>query len=390
MTLNLTTSIFKPKMQQKNILIICGEPSGELQAANLTLAIKKIAPEIKIMGVGGALLAKAGADIIYDIKGLSVMGLFDVLKKLPRFFALKRMILDKLSSEKFDAVIFVDFSGFNLRLAKAINNRIPTIYYVSPQIWASRPGRIETIRKYIRKVIVLFEFEKNFYKKYGMDVDCVGHALLDIVNPTMAKDELLHKLNLLKEKKAVVLLPGSRKQEINKILPIMLKTAHIMNKNNEFQFVIAKAAQADWKVYDKIIKKSGVETKFLEGKTYDALNIADFALICSGTATLEAAIMQKPFFIIYKMNLLNYLLYRPQVKIPYIGIVNIVAGMRIVPEFIQFQAQPKKIAALALEILNNRVKLENMRIELGEVKSALGSPGAAHRAAKLVIDFLNS
>jgi len=377
-------------MQQKNILIICGEPSGELQAANLTLAIKKIAPEIKIMGVGGALLAKAGADIIYDIKGLSVMGLFDVLKKLPRFFALKRMILDKLSSEKFDAVIFVDFSGFNLRLAKAINNRIPTIYYVSPQIWASRPGRIETIRKYIRKVIVLFEFEKNFYKKYGMDVDCVGHALLDIVNPTMAKDELLHKLNLLKEKKAVVLLPGSRKQEINKILPIMLKTAHIMNKNNEFQFVIAKAAQADWKVYDKIIKKSGVETKFLEGKTYDALNIADFALICSGTATLEAAIMQKPFFIIYKMNLLNYLLYRPQVKIPYIGIVNIVAGMRIVPEFIQFQAQPKKIAALALEILNNRVKLENMRIELGEVKSALGSPGAAHRAAKLVIDFLNS
>ncbi|MDD5568677.1 MAG: lipid-A-disaccharide synthase [Candidatus Omnitrophica bacterium] len=377
-------------MQQKNILIICGEPSGELHAANLTLAIRKIAPEIKITGVGGALLAKAGADIIYDIKGLSVMGLFDVLKKLPRFFALKRMILDKLSSDKFDAVIFVDFSGFNLRLAKTINNRIPAIYYVSPQIWASRPGRIETIRKYIRKVIVLFEFEKNFYKKYGMNVDCVGHALLDIVNPTMAKDELLQKLNLAKEKKTIALLPGSRKQEIRKILPIMLKTAHIMNKNNEFQFVIAKAAQADWKVYDKIIKKSGVETKFLEGKTYDALNIADFALVCSGTATLEAAIMQKPFFIIYKMNLLNYLLYRPQVKIPYIGIVNIVAGKRIVPEFIQFQAQPEKIAALALETLKNRVKLENMRIELDEVKSALGSPGAAHRAAKLVIDFLNS
>jgi len=389
LTLNLTTSIFKPKMQQKNILIICGEPSGELHAANLTSAIKKIAPEIKVLGVGGALLAKAGADIIYDIKGLSVMGLFDVLKKLPRFFALKRIILDKLSSEKFDAVIFVDFSGFNLRLAKAINNCIPTIYYVSPQIWASRPGRIETIRKYIRKVIVLFEFEKNFYKKYGIDVDYVGHALLDIVNPTMAKEGLLNKLNLSQEKRTIALLPGSRKQEINKILPVMLKTAQIMDKTNNFQFVIAKAAQADWKVYDKITKKSGVETKFLEGKTYDALNIADFALVCSGTATLEAAIMQKPFFIIYKMNLLNYLLYRPQVKIPYIGIVNIVAGKRIVPEFIQFQAQPKKIAALALEILDNRVKLENMRIDLGKVKSALGSPGAAHRAAKLVIDFLN-
>lgn len=376
-------------MAQKQILIICGEPSGELHAANLISAIKKTDPKIKVSGVGSSLLAGAGADIIFDIKGLSVMGLFDVIKKLPRFIGLKRTILDKLASEKFDAVIFVDFSGFNLRLAKAINNRIPTIYYVSPQVWASRPKRIETIKKYVRKIIVLFEFEKEFYKKYGIEVDCVGHALLDVVNPTIAKDELLHKLNLSPEKKIIALLPGSRKQEINKILPIMLKTARILNKDNGFQFVIAKASSLDWKVYDKLIRKSEVEVKFLEGKTYDTLNIADFALVCSGTATLETAIMQKPFLIIYKMNLLNYLLYRPQVKIPYIGIVNIVAGRKIIPEFIQFEAQPKKIAAAALELINNRVKLENMKAELSAIKSSLGSPGAAHRAAKLVLDFLN-
>lgn len=375
-------------MAQKQILIICGEPSGELHAANLISAIKKTNPEIRVLGVGSSILASSGADIIYDIKGLSVMGLFDVVKKLPRFFGLKRLLLDKLASEKFDAVIFVDFSGFNLRLAKAINNRIPTIYYVSPQVWASRPKRIETIKKYIRKIIVLFEFEKDFYKKYGIDVDCVGHALLDIVNPTIAKDELLHKLNLSSGKRIIALLPGSRKQEIDKILPVMLKTAQIMNKNNDFQFVIAKAVQLDWKFYDRIVRKFEVEVKFLEGKTYDTLNIADFALVCSGTATLETAIMQKPFLIIYKMNLLNYLLYRPQVKIPYIGIVNIVAGRKIIPEFIQFQAQPKKIAALALELINNRVKFENMKAELSAIKSSLGSPGAAHRAAKIIIDFI--
>ena len=169
----------------------------------------------------------------------------------------------------------------------------------------------------------------------------------------------------------------------------MLKTAQLMNKNNDFQFVVAKASSLDWKFYDRIAGKFEVEIKFLEGKTYDTLNIADFALVCSGTATLETAIMQKPFFIIYKMNLLNYLLYRPQVKIPYIGIVNIVAGKKIIPEFIQFQAKPKKIAAAALELINNRVKLENMKAQLGAIKSSLGSPGAAHRAAKLVIDFLN-
>jgi len=145
-------------MAKKQILIVCGEPSGELHASALASAIKKLNPEIKISGVGSSLLAQAGAEIIYDIKGLSVMGLFDVFKKLPKFFILKGLILEKVRQGRFDAVVFVDFSGFNLRLAKVINNRIPTIYYVSPQVWASRQGRIKTIKKYIQKMIVLFEF----------------------------------------------------------------------------------------------------------------------------------------------------------------------------------------------------------------------------------------
>jgi len=377
-------------MAKKQILIICGEPSGELHASLLATEIKKLSPEIKISGVGSSLLAQAGAEIIFDTKGLSVMGLFDVLKKLPKFILLKQLILDKIKQGKFDAVIFVDFSGFNLRLAKAINNSVPTIYYVSPQVWASRARRIEVIKKYIRKMIVLFEFEKEFYMKHGLDADCVGHALLDVVKPSMGKDELLHKLSLANDKTTIALLPGSRKQEINKILPIMLKTAQLINQKINAQFVIAKPKQTDWGIYDRITAKFKVEVKFVEGNTYDALNIADFALVCSGTATLETAIMEKPFLIIYKMGLLNYLLYRPQVKIPFIGIVNIVAGRKIIPEYIQFGAAPEKIAANALELLNNRIKLENMRVELAAVKSLLGQPGAAHRAAKIIVDFLKN
>ena len=375
-------------MDKKQILIICGEPSGELHAASLASALKEINPAIKISGVGSSLLAQAGVEIIYDTAGLSVMGIFDVLKKLPKFFALKKFILQRIKEDKFDAIIFVDFSGFNLRLAKAVNNSIPAIYYVSPQVWASRPGRIASLRRYIRKIIVFFEFEKEFYKKYGINADFVGHALLDVARPKMDKNELLHKLNFSPEKITIALLPGSRKQEIKRILPLMLKAAQIISKGINAQFVIAKPKQADWRVYDRITARFDIDVKFVEANTYDALNIADFALVCSGTATLESAIMQKPFLIIYKMGLLNYLLYRPQLKIPYIGIVNIVAGRKIIPEFIQFNATPKKIAQKSLEILNNRIELERIRSNLALIKSTLGQPGASHRAAKIIIDFI--
>lgn len=376
-------------MAEKQILIICGEPSGELHAATLVSAIKNINPGIKVLGVGSRLLERAGAEIIYDTAGLSVMGLFDVLKKLPRFFSLKQFILNKIAADKFDAVIFVDFSGFNLRLAKAINNSIPTIYYVSPQVWASRPGRIKTIRKYIKKMIVFFKFEKEFYSRYGMDADFVGHPLLDIAKPSMTKKEFLSGLGLSDNKKTIALFPGSRKQEIKTILPIMLETARMLKAKVETQFIIAKPAQVDWDIYNSLVKRSDLDAKVVEGKTYDCMECADFCLVCSGTATLETAIMGKPFVIIYRMNLLNYLLYRPQVKLPYIGMVNIVAGKKIIPEFVQFRARPKKIAPEVLRILGDQKELQKITSNLNSVKSSLGEPGAASRAAQIIINSLN-
>jgi len=377
-------------MAEKHLFIVCGEASGDLQAGNLAKEILALDPKIKISGVGGEILRQAGAKIYSDIKNLAVIGLFDVLKKLPKFFALKKLILEKIKTEQPTAIIFVDFSGFNLRLAKAINHSIPTLYYISPQVWASRPGRVKTIKKYISKMIVLFKFEEGFYKNYGIDVDFVGHPLLDIVRPTMEKKEFLNKFNLSKIKTTVTLLPGSRKQEIKNILPIMLKSAMLISKKiNDVQFVIAKSPQVDWNIYNQRIQGLNLDLEIIEEKTYDCLNIADFCLVASGTATLEAAIMQKPFVVIYKMSFLNYLLYRPQVKVPYIGMVNIVADKLIVPEFIQFQASPKKISAVVLKILKEPAEIEEMKNNLAQIKPLLGPTGASSRAARIILDFLN-
>ncbi len=377
-------------MAQKNILIVSGEPSGDLQAANLAQAILAINPEMKISGVGGLYLARTGAEIIYNIKELAVMGLFDVFLKLPRFFTLQKLILNKIKKDKPQAVILVDFSGFNLRLAKKINKSIPTIYYVSPQVWASRPGRVKTIKNFIHKMIVLFKFEEEFYRKYGVAADFVGHPLLDIARPDMEKSVFLKRYGLAESKTTIALLPGSRKAEIKNILPVMLGAAELIEKEiKNTQLVVAKPHQVELDIYNRIIKNFNLDLKIIEGKTYDCLNSADFCLVCSGTATLETAIMQKPFVVIYKMGLLNYLFYRPQVKVPYIGMVNIVAGKKIIPEFIQFQARPQKIAQATLKILNNPQELERMKNDLAGVKSSLGEKGAASGAARIIINFIN-
>ncbi|MBM3243557.1 MAG: lipid-A-disaccharide synthase [Candidatus Omnitrophica bacterium] len=376
-------------MAEKQILIICGEPSGELHAARLVEELKKLNPGIKISATGSQLLHNAGAEIFYDISGLSVMGFFDVFKKLPKFFSLKRQILSKIKSDKPDAVILIDFSGFNLRLAKGIDNTVATIYYVSPQVWASRSGRVKTIKKYIKRMIVLFKFERAFYKDYGIEADWVGHPLLDIVKPTMQKEELLKSLQLKENKITITLLPGSRKQEVNRILPIMLKSAKIINESLDIQLLVGKSSQVQWDTYNTLINSSGLDVKIVEGKAYDCMNIADFCMVCSGTATLETAIMQKPYCLIYKMSYLNYLLYRPQIKLPYIGLANIVAGKKIIQEFIQFQASPKKIAEYVVNTLRNPVRLQDLREGLTKIKPALGETGAAKSAAKIILSLLS-
>ncbi|MCK9572273.1 MAG: lipid-A-disaccharide synthase [Candidatus Omnitrophica bacterium] len=377
--------------QIKKILIVCGEPSGDLLAGNLAAALKSLNPEIKIIACGGKTLAQNNAEIFYNIKDLAIMGLFDVLKNIPKFLRLKKIILQKIASEKPDAIILVDFSGFNLRLAKEINNKIPTIYYVSPQIWASRPGRIRQIKRFISKMIVLFKFEEDLYQTAGVNVSFAGHPIVESVKPTVSKEDFLKNLGLDPKKITLALLPGSRKQEIKYLLPVMLQATEMIARNfPQAQFVIAKSNHLETAVYQKILKNSKLTIKIVEGKTSDCLNASDLSLVCSGTATLEAGLIGKPFLIIYKMNLLNYLLYRPQIRVPCIGIINIIAGKKIIPEFIQFQATAANISRQAITLLNDQVQRQDMQNKLSAACLNLGLPGASKRAAEAILNFLNN
>lgn len=375
--------------QIKKILVVCGEASGDLHAGNLVASIKGRHRDVEFLAVGGAHLRQAGANICYDIKDLSCLGFFDVLNKLPRFFRLKDALLQKIKQEKIDAVILVDFSGFNLRLAKSINKSIPVVYYISPQVWASRQGRVKTIQRYIHKMLVLFKFEVEFYKQRGVDAQFVGHPLLDIVKPAKEENDFRLKSGLSDKKTTFALLPGSRVQEVKHILPAMIKAlSFIQRKEPSLQAVIAKSSQVDMAVYQELMRGATVDLKIVEGLTYDCLKIADFSFVASGTATLESAIIGKPFAVIYKMGLLNYLLYRPQVKVPFIGIVNIVGGKYVVPEFIQFNATGERIAKYVLGFLSDNEKKERMSKELSRVKSLLGDTGATLRASRIISDFL--
>lgn len=404
----------------KKIIVVTGEPSGDLQAGLLVTKIKELDSSIQVFAVGGDCLRNAGARIIHDIKELTVLGFFDVLKKLNLFNRLMKLLIHTVAELKPEAVILVDFSGFNLRFARKIHAFAKTIYYISPQVWASREGRIKTIKKFIDKLIVIFKFEQDFYKKFGMQAEFVGHPLLDIVKPSLTKEEALKEFGVQEENPVFALLPGSRVSEIRNILPIMLETARLIKaKIQDAQFIISKPLSIDNTLYERILASSsrgariqsgrrsnlpdrvGIPTRFqdegrdnleiklIENKQYDCLNVADFVLVASGSATLETAIMRKPNVVIYKMGLLNYMLYRPLVKIPFIGMENIVAGKLVAPEFIQFRAKPRLIADKILGNFQDKERLTQMQKDFSVLKENLGPPQAALRAAKSILAFLN-
>jgi lipid-A-disaccharide synthase len=376
---------------KKKIMLVCGEASGDLHASLLITSIQTLDPNISFSAVGGNLTRNTGAEIICDINELSVMGLFDVLKKLPRFFALKKLIFKKIEAFQPDLLILVDFSGFNLRLARAVNRKIPIIYYISPQVWASRSGRIKTIKEYITRMIVFFKFEEELYRKEGVPVHCIGHPLLDIVKPSMDKKQFRTQYNLTDSAKTIALLPGSRKQEIRHILPVMLETASRIKKSlPDTQFVIAKSPHVPLHEYLRHTQNFlDIRLLLVEGKTYDCIEHADFCIVASGTATLETAILKKPFIIVYKTGFLNYILYRPQIKVPFIGMVNIVAQEKIIPEFIQHEASARAMAEEAITVITDDERQRQYVKRLASFKDMLGAPGAGKRGAAVVVDFLN-
>ena len=378
-------------MKSKKILLVAGEVSGDLHGAHLVEAIHRIDPEVQFLGVGGEGLERRGMRILYPAHSLSVVGLTEVFVKLRPILKALRRLKRSLEQERPDLVILIDFPGFNLWLAKIAHRRgIPILYYISPQVWASRPKRIKLIARVVKKMIVLFPFEVPLYEAAGVDVEWVGHPLLDIVKPTLPKEKAFQQFGLDPNRRTIGLLPGSRIREIERLLPPLLASAHLLQKEiPELQFIIPLAPGIPHTIFASHMEKASVPVKVVEGFTYDVMNLSELLITASGTATLEGAILGKPMIIIYRVSSLTYWIGRAMIHVNHIGLVNLVAEKEIVPELIQKDVNPQKIAEEALRILKNPVFCQRMIESMAEVRKNLGEAGAAHRAARIVMTLLN-
>lgn len=369
------------------IMISVGEASGDLHGASVAHALKNIQPNIKMFGMGGQAMQEAGVEIIYDIADLGVIGFVEVIKNLPRLFKLRDNLAELMEQERPDALVIIDYPDFNMRLAKIAKEKgIPVISYISPSVWAWRKGRAKEVANIVAKVAAIFPFEADVYREAGANVTFVGHPLLDIVKATMSKTEAYKYFIADAGKPVVLLLPGSRQQEIMSLLPVMLAAAEkIVAKVPECQFFLPVASTISREMLQSIIDQYKITVVLTDKHTYDLMNIANVAIAASGTVTLEAALLGLPTVIIYKMAALTYLLGKLLVKIPYISLPNIIAGRKVVPELLQYAVTADNIANEIIPILLDAHLHQVMVQDLEEVQQKLGAAGAVERVAKEIL-----
>jgi lipid-A-disaccharide synthase len=293
------------QLKSKKILLVAGEVSGDLHGSHLMKAIQRIDPDIQFFGVGGEGLERAGMKLLYHSQSLSVVGITEVFLKLRTILKALRGLKKSLDRERPDLVILIDFPDFNLRLAKMAHRRgIPILYYIGPQVWAWRPKRIKLIARLVKKMIVLFPFEVPLYEAAGVDVEWVGHPLLDIVKPTLAKEKAFQRFGLDPNRRTVGLLPGSRLREVERLLPPLLASAHLLQKEiPDLQFIIPLAPGIPKTMLSSCMENISVPVKVVEGFTYDVMNLSELLIAASGTATLEGAILGKPMIMMYIVSL---------------------------------------------------------------------------------------
>ncbi len=378
-------------MESKKILLVAGETSGDLHGSRLVEAIQRLDPEIQFLGVGGEGLRRVGMKLLYHSQSLSVVGITEVFAKLGSIVKALRVLKGSLEREKPDLVILIDFPEFNLRLARIVHRRgIPILYYISPQVWAWRPKRIKLIARLVKKMVVLFPFELPLYEAAGVDVEWVGHPLLDIVKPTLPKEKAFQQFGLDPTRRTVGLLPGSRTHEVERLLPSLLASADLLQKEiPDLEFVIPLAPGIPKATVSFQMKKVSVPVKVVEGFTYDVMNLCELLITASGTATLEGAILGKPMIIIYKVSIPSYWVGRALIRVDHIGLVNLVAEKEIAPELIQRDVNPQRIVDEAFRILKDPILSRRISESMVEVRRKLGEPGAAERAARIVTSFLH-
>jgi len=379
------------KNSVKKVLLVTGEASGDLHGSHLVKHLKRLDPSLRIYGIGGEELRKAGMEILFHAQELSVVGIVEVCARLPQIVRAFQTLKREIVSSPPDLLILIDYPDFNLRIAAvARKHRVPVLYYISPQIWAWRQNRVKKIARLVDQMAVVFPFEAPFYEQHGVPVQFVGHPLMDREVPVMDTQALLQQFAMKSQWPIVGLLPGSRKSEIDRLLPVMLGAAVLIHEEfPQAQFIIPVAPGIREEDIKERVKQHGLAVSIVKDQLHQALHICHLVLVASGTATLETALMKKPMIIMYRIALLTYLVGRLMIRVPTIGLANIVAGKQIVPELIQGDASPQRIFQEAAALLKDAKRMTAMEQELTRVGELLGSRGASERVAGIAYDMIN-
>jgi lipid-A-disaccharide synthase len=370
-----------------HLLLSCGEPSGDLYAGALTRELLALRPELTIAGLGGPRFVEAGGRLVEDYRGLAVTGLTEAIAKLPRSRTAMARLVDRAKAERPAALIVIDFPDFNFRLARRVKGLgIPVVYYIGPQIWAWRSGRLKTIRGIADRVLVIFPFEEQIYRDGGVPVEFVGHPLIDLAAPSAPRDVFLRARGLAPDRPTVAILPGSRRNEVVHTFPdLVAAAALIQDRVAGAQFVVARAPHLDDALFGVLDERGLQNRAIVEDDTDAVLASADVALIASGTATVQTALHDTPMVIVYRLSPLTYSIVRRMVRVDSIGMVNLIAGQKIVPELVQDRFTPEAVAAEAISMLTDAARVARIREGLARVRSRLGGPGASRRAAESIL-----
>ena len=369
------------------VLVSCGEASGDLYAGALAREFRALAPDADVFGLGGPQFVAAGGRRVADYRELSVNGLFEVIGKIPQLAAARKLILKSAEATPPDVFVPIDFWGFNYRLAQAMTKRgVPVVYYVSPQLWASRPWRMQSMREIASRVLVIFPFEEAIYQKAGVPVEFVGHPLVELTQAAASGRQFLEARGLSFPAPTVAILPGSRPNEVSRILPDLVAAAGIIRSTlPDVQLLVARAPNLADDLFEPLHRANLARTVIVEGDTDTVLASADVTLTASGTATVQAALHNTPMVIVYRVSPLTYMLGRRLLTVDTFGMVNLIAGSKIVPELIQHDFTPEAVAREALSMLTDASRAATIREGLREVRRKLGSVGASYRAATAIL-----
>ena len=374
-------------------MISCGEASGDLYAGALAGAMRDLNPAVEVFGFGGGRMEAAGARLVGDYRGFSVTGLVEALRVLPKSWKMLKALSAEAERVRPDVFVAIDFPDFNFRLLPVMKRLgVPVVYYVSPQLWAWRPGRLETLKQYVSRMLVIFPFEQTIYEKAGVPVEFVGHPLVDLAVPARSRIEVLNAAGLNPQKPVVALLPGSRPNELTQILPTLADAALLIRRQAaDAQFLIARAPALDDALFAPLdrLRKAGVPYSVMTSAADDVLSAADVVVTASGTATVQAALHGRPMVIVYRLAPLTFAIGRRFVRVHSYGMVNLVAGEPVVPELIQDAFTPESVARETLTLLTDESRAAAMRHALAGVRARLGAPGASARAAAAVLEIGN-